>query len=190
MKHPLARSSEMPAGNSKQDKGVAPVLPADSGKTEQKRDCPNRGGQLINDTLANEDAEIVAVCDVYEPALQKAAEMAGGNVDQYGDFRSILERNDIDAVIIGTLDHWHATQAVDACDAGKDVYVEKPLSSTIHEGRRMVEVARRNKRIVQVGTHRRSSRTLAELAERIRGGQFQDREPRMDAINEKGKDGD
>jgi len=130
----------------------------------------NRGGQLINATLPNEDAEIVAVCDVYKPALQKAAEKIGGNVDQYGDFRRILERKDIDAVIIGTPDHWHAIQCVDACDACKDVYVEKPLSITIHEGRRMVEAARRNKRIVQVGTHRRSSTMLAELAERIQGG--------------------
>jgi predicted dehydrogenase len=94
----------------------------------------------------------------------------GHPVDRYEDFRRLLERKDIDAVVIGTPDHWHAIQTILACDAGKDVYVEKPLSQTIVEGRRMVEAARRNKRIVQVGLHRRSSAAYAKVAEVIRGG--------------------
>jgi len=134
----------------------------------------NRGGQLLDATFPHEDGEIVALCDVYEPALRKAAEKVaektGAKVDQYGDFRKVIERKDIDAIVIGTPDHWHAIQTIDACDAGKDVYVEKPLSITIHEGRRMVEAARRNKRVVQVGTHRRSGAMYAELAERVQGG--------------------
>jgi len=134
----------------------------------------NRGGQLLDATFPHEDAEIVALCDVYEPPLRKSAarvaEKTGAKVDQYGDFRKIIERDDIDAVVLGTPDHWHAIQTIDACDAGKDVYVEKPLSITIHEGRRMVAAARRNDRVVQVGTHRRAGAMYAELAERIQGG--------------------
>ena len=130
----------------------------------------NRGGQLIGATLPHKDAEIVALCDVYEPPLKKQAERLGGKVDLYHDFRELLDRKDIDAVVIATPDHWHAIQTIDACDAGKDVYVEKPLSITVYEGRRMVEAARRNKRVVQVGTHRRSGKMYAELAKRIQDG--------------------
>ena len=84
----------------------------------------------------------------------------------------LIERDDIDAVVIATPDHWHAIQTIDACNAGKDVYVEKPLSITIHEGRKMVEAARRNKRVVQVGTHRRSSQLYQDLAERVQKDEF------------------
>ncbi len=82
----------------------------------------------------------------------------------------MLDRNDMDAVVIATPDHWHAIQMIAACKAGKDVYVEKPLSMTIVEGRAMVEAARRYHRVVQVGTHRRSSRMYARLAELVRSG--------------------
>jgi len=75
-------------------------------------------------------------------------------------------------VVIATPDHWHAIQTVSACDAGKDVYVEKPLSITVREGRRMVEAARRNQRVVQVGTHRRSSQLYAQLAELTTSGKI------------------
>jgi predicted dehydrogenase len=93
-----------------------------------------------------------------------------GDVARVKDFRAILDRKDIDAVVIATPDHWHAIQMVEACQAGKDVYVEKPLSVTIAEGRAMVAAARQHDRIVQVGTHRRSSRLYLRLAEEIRGG--------------------
>jgi predicted dehydrogenase len=79
----------------------------------------------------------------------------------------MLEQKDLDAVVIATPDHWHAIQTVDACNAGKDVYVEKPVSMTVFEGRKMVEVARRTKRVVQVGLHRRSSDLYAEVAKRV-----------------------
>ncbi|MFP4499364.1 MAG: Gfo/Idh/MocA family protein [Candidatus Hydrogenedentota bacterium] len=130
----------------------------------------NRGGQLIDALKPHEDAEIVALCDVDRNILEKAATELGGKLDLYGDYRRILERDDIDAVVIGTPDHWHALQTIDACEAGKDVYVEKPLSLKIVEGRKMVEAARRTKRVVQVGTHRRSSGMYAELAEFVQGG--------------------
>jgi len=130
----------------------------------------NRGGQLISATLPHKDAEIVALCDVFEPHLEKEAEKIGGSPDRYSDYRKMLERDDIDAVLIASPDHWHALQTIDACNAGKDVYVEKPMSFTIHEGRRMVEAARRSERVVQVGTHRRSSKMYAEIAELVQSG--------------------
>ncbi len=149
----------------------------------------NRGTQLLHGFMEEKDVEIAALCDVYKPFLErddskvdrgyvesvggylrKMGENFGHPVDRYDDFRRLLERKDIDAIVIGTPDHWHAIQMIMACDAGKDVYVEKPLSQTIVEGRRMVEAARRNKRVVQVGLHRRSSEAYAKVAEVVRGG--------------------
>jgi len=127
----------------------------------------NRGGQLQAAFATHDDCEAVAFCDVWKPYLDRARERNGGKGDVATDFRKLLDRKDIDAVVIGTPDHWHAIQTIDACEAGKDVYVEKPLSITIHEGRRMVEAARRTKRVVQVGTHRRSSALYAELAQLV-----------------------
>ena len=132
----------------------------------------NRGGQLINAFMAHDDTEIAALCDVDKRTLAKAKERCGGKPSTYGDFRKLIERDDIDAVVIATPDHWHAIQTIDACNAGKDVYVEKPLSITIHEGRQMVEAARRAKRVVQVGTHRRSSQLYKDLAGRVRDDNF------------------
>ncbi|MFI5454042.1 MAG: Gfo/Idh/MocA family protein [Isosphaerales bacterium] len=147
----------------------------------------NRGCQLLRGFLAHPDARVVALCDVYEPYLNGAIDrldprFAGlgkripqmpkleGGVARVKDFRAMLDRKDIDAVVIATPDHWHAIQMIAACKAGKDVYVEKPLSITVVEGRAMVEAARKYERIVQVGTHRRSSRMFAQLAEVVRSG--------------------
>ena len=132
----------------------------------------NRGRQLLDGFMVHDDIEIAALCDVDSATLARAREKVGGSADTYEDFRRIIDRKDIDAVVIATPDHWHAIQTVAACDAGKDVYVEKPLSITIHEGRRMVQAARRNRRIVQVGTHRRSSRLYMDLARRATAGDF------------------
>ncbi|NQT38882.1 MAG: Gfo/Idh/MocA family oxidoreductase [Planctomycetes bacterium] len=127
----------------------------------------NRGGQLLSGFSQHADMEVAALCDVHKPTLAKAAGRFDGKPAVYADFRRLIDRPDLDAVVIATPDHWHALQTVAACNAGKDVYVEKPLSVTVVEGRRMVEAARRNKRVVQVGTHRRSSRVYAQLAEMI-----------------------
>ena len=130
----------------------------------------NRGGQVLTAFREHSDAEVVAACDVFTPHLERTLERLEGKAKGYRDFRKLIERNDIDAVVIATPDHWHAIQTIDACNSGKDVYVEKPLSITIHEGRKMVEAARRNKSVVQVGTHRRSSVLYAKLAEYIQAG--------------------
>jgi predicted dehydrogenase len=131
----------------------------------------NRGGQLLASFAKHADAEVTVLCDVYEPYRQRA-KATFPKAELETDFRRVLTRPDVDAVVIATPDHWHAIQTIAACRAGKDVYVEKPLSMTIREGRRMVEVAREEKRIVQVGTHRRSSKLYAQLAEFIAAGKL------------------
>ena len=130
----------------------------------------NRGGQLLDAFMQHDDMRITAICDVYAPHVESAKAKIGSPVEVHADFRDLIESKNVDAVVIATPDHWHAIQTITACDAGKDVYVEKPLSVTIHEGRRMVEAARRNKRIVQVGTHRRSSPVYANLAKLVQAG--------------------
>ena len=127
----------------------------------------NRGGQLIKSFLKHDDVRTVVLCDVHKPTLDAALKRAGGKADTCGDFRRVLDRKDLDAVVVATPDHWHAIMTVDACKAGKDVYVEKPLCKTVYEGRKMVEAARRHDRVVQVGTHRRSSKLYAAVAELI-----------------------
>lgn len=151
----------------------------------------NRGTQLLNGFLQQDDMEVIALCDVYEPyrnrdyskvdkklrdslggRVPKMTEKLNRNVARYKDFRRLLDRKDIDAVVIATPDHWHAVQAIMACQAGKDVYVEKPLSVTIVEGRKMVEAAKRYDRVVQVGLHRRSSKSYMQIAGNVQSGKI------------------
>ncbi|MBX7074458.1 MAG: Gfo/Idh/MocA family oxidoreductase [Pirellulales bacterium] len=130
----------------------------------------NRGDQVLSAFLPQPDAEIVALCDVYEPYALAAQSKAGGKPRIYRDYRELLAQSDVDAVVIATPDHWHALQFIDACRAGKDVYVEKPLSLTIAEGQRMVEVAEETKRVTLMGTQRRSSPLIQEMVRLIQDG--------------------
>jgi predicted dehydrogenase len=147
----------------------------------------NRGCQLLRAFLQHPQARVVAVCDVYEPYLHARYEQVDprfaalgsriprmpelpGEVVRERDFRRLLDRKEIDAVVIATPDHWHAIQTIQSCRAGKDVYVEKPLCVTPREGRAMVDAARRHNRIVQVGTHRRSSAHYKRVSELVAGG--------------------
>jgi predicted dehydrogenase len=130
----------------------------------------NRGDQVLDAFLTHADAEVVAICDIHQPYLDFAAKKIGSNPQQFHDYRKMLERKDVDAVVIATPDHWHALQMIHACQAGKDVYVEKPLSLVVTEGRAMVKAANDAKRIVQVGIQRRSSAFCKEVADLIRGG--------------------
>jgi predicted dehydrogenase len=135
---------------------------------------PGRQGRGVMKTfMRNADAQIVALCDVFQPQMDFAindAKLEG--VDTYRDFRRMLDRKDIDAVIVASPDHWHALQTVMACQASKDVYVEKPVSSAVDEGSKMVQAARRYNRVVQVGTQQRSGDHYQKAAEIIRGGQL------------------
>jgi hypothetical protein len=120
-----------------------------------------RGRQLIRPLTSFKDAEIAYVCDVDEnffPAAQKLlTERQRREARTEKDLRRILEDKSVDAVMVATPDHWHALATIWACQAGKHVYVEKPASHNLIEGRRMVEAARRYNRVVQLGTQSRSS---------------------------------
>jgi predicted dehydrogenase len=129
----------------------------------------NRGDQVLDAFLKQKDTDVIALCDIHPSYLDFAAKKIG-TPQQCHDYRRLLERKDLDAVVVATPDHWHALQTIHACQAGKDVYVEKPLSVCVAEGRRMVETARRHDRVVQVGTMRRSSPIFQEAAELIRKG--------------------
>jgi predicted dehydrogenase len=111
-----------------------------------------------------------AICDVYDPHLQRAAKTIGRYVPLYKDFRELLDQRDLDAVVIATPDHWHGVMAVLACEAGKDVYVQKPAAVTIEEGRAMVKAAERCGRVVQVGSQGRSTEAAYKACRYIRNG--------------------
>jgi predicted dehydrogenase len=124
--------------------------------------------------MAHRDAQIVAVAETYRPRADAAAELAGAGIRKHGDFRRLLESREVDAVVVATPDHWHALQTMMACAAGKDVYVEKPLTLFVREGRWMTDVARRHKRVVQVGTQQRSGPHYQRAREMIRSGAIGD----------------
>lgn len=119
-------------------------------------------------------AKIVAVCDVYEERLMQAKRLSEGDngelADTYYEHEALLERDDVDGVFIGTPDHWHHDVLIDAVEAGKDAYIEKPFSRTIEEGQEMVAAVRKTDRIVQVGNHRRSGEHWKRGREVIRSG--------------------
>ncbi|MFN8941638.1 MAG: Gfo/Idh/MocA family protein [Acidobacteriota bacterium] len=106
--------------------------------------------------------ELPAVCDVYQPNLEAGLKLASTGAVGHKDYRRLLDDKSIDAVVVATPDHWHAKMVIDAVEAGKDVYVEKPLCHRIEEGYRMVEAVRRTRRVLQVGTQRRSSPLFIE----------------------------
>ncbi|MFO1501373.1 MAG: Gfo/Idh/MocA family oxidoreductase [Verrucomicrobiota bacterium] len=114
--------------------------------------------------------QIAAVCDVDENRLEAAVTNAGSGVLGYSDYRHILDRKDVDAVLIATPDHWHAVQTVHACQTGKHVYVEKPASVTVREGQAMVAAARTNKVAVQVGAQARTAKGGWYTCRAIRNG--------------------
>jgi predicted dehydrogenase len=151
----------------------------------------NRGSQLLELFMQNNDVEIAALCDVYEPYLlrdrskvdsryladrngqiPKMGEKFNSQPKTYKDYRKLLEDKDIDAVCIATPDHWHAIQMTEAVKAGKDVYVEKPLTQTIHEGRTMVNVWKDSDRVVAVGLNRRGNEVYQKLAKEIQSGKI------------------
>jgi predicted dehydrogenase len=151
----------------------------------------NRGSQLLQLFMNQPDVEIAAFCDLYEPYLlrdrnlvdprylknlsgqvPKMGEKFPNQVKKYNDFRKLLEDKDIDAVSIATPDHWHAIITISAIQAGKDVYVEKPLTQTIKEGRMMVKAQSESKQVVAVGLNRRGNAVYQKLAKEIPSGKI------------------
>jgi predicted dehydrogenase len=116
------------------------------------------------------DCDIVAVCDVDSTRLTEYAAKFSEKPDTYEDYRHILDRKDIDAVCVATPDHWHAPMTVDACEAGKDVYLEKPIANTIPAAVQILEAAQKTKRVVQLGTQQRSWPHFQECAKMIQDG--------------------
>jgi predicted dehydrogenase len=128
------------------------------------------GAQHVHDFKNLPDVDLVAVSDVYEPRLSEGQAACGPRAKGYADFRCLLDDKEIQAVVISTPDHWHALLTMMACAAGKDVYVEKPLTVFVREGRWMVEAAKRYRRVVQVGTQQRSGQHYADAVRLLRGG--------------------
>lgn len=142
-----------------------------------------QGGGLLHNFLNHPDTQVLAVCDVDTTRRDHFGKTVDdfyrvkGNSEykgcaKYKDFRDLLARKDIDAVVIATPDHWHAYIAVMACDQGKDIYCEKPLSLTIHEARAMVTAVRKNKRVFQTGSMQRSSKEFRKACELVRNGRL------------------
>jgi predicted dehydrogenase len=128
------------------------------------------GKRHLLDFKEQPDVNLVAVAEVHSGRLDEAVALAGGGVKGYRDFRKLLDDPAVDAVVISTPDHWHALMTMMACAAGKDVYVEKPLTLFPHEGRWMIDVARRHRRVVQVGTQQRSGPHYRRARELIQAG--------------------
>ena len=168
----IGGSTKAFAGTALMTSGVESVSPAS--RAQERKVSPNdkihvaligSGGMGKNDLsafLRIPEVDCLAVADVDDEHLKEGIkiveEARGKKAEGYRDFRKILDRPDIHAVIVGTPDHWHALATILACQAGKDVYVEKPLATTIQEGRAMITAARKHNRIVQVGTQQRSGK--------------------------------
>jgi predicted dehydrogenase len=137
--------------------------------------CIGTGGRaqvLMKNLESVKGARITAVCDVWDENLGKATQIAGPQAFSSKDFRAILDRKDIDAVLIGAPDHQHVPLTVAACEAGKDVYVEKPLTHQMSEGQVILDAQKRTNRIVQVGMQQRSMPHIQKAYEIIRSGKI------------------
>jgi predicted dehydrogenase len=144
----------------------------------------NQGGGHLGGLVKNGEAQVVAVCDVDAARRDAAANLANKTYanefksasyhgcDGYNDFREVLGRPDVDAVVVTTPDHWHAPIAIAAARAGKDIYCEKPMTLTIADGRAMVEAVRRYGRVFQTGSQRRSQAEIRHMCELVRNGRL------------------
>jgi predicted dehydrogenase len=136
--------------------------------------CRNRGFSVLKNHLGFDDVKCVALCDADENVLNERAAEIHNDFNQtpirYKDYRKMLEQRDIDAVIIGTPDHWHCLNMVNSVQAGKDVYVEKPMANTIEECNVMVKAANYYDRVVQVGQQQRSNSVFIETMKHVRSG--------------------
>ena len=121
---------------------------------------------------AKAHGDIVAIADVDSQILDKAKADFGGKASTFEDYRQLLDRKDVDAVMIGTPDHWHTKMAADAMRAGKDVYVEKPLTLTVDEGKLLTQVAKETGRVLQVGSWQRSDSRFRLAVELVRQGRL------------------
>ena len=129
-----------------------------------------RGEYLLGNVAKLEDTEIVGFCDVYEPHRLRTKARYAATAPDYDDHRRVLDRKDIDAVVIATPDHWHVPITIEAVKAGKDVYCEKPVTHTLAEGAPLIDAVKESKRVVQTGTQQRSWPHYIHAKELIEGG--------------------
>ena len=136
--------------------------------------CRSMGFRILEKHLSYDDVNCVAMCDVDKNVLEeRAAEVKNTyehNPKLYKDYRKMLEQRDIDAVIIGTPDHWHCLQLIESLQAGKDVYVEKPMANTIEECNLMVKATNYYERVVQVGQQQRSNKIFIDVRNMVKSG--------------------
>ncbi len=131
-----------------------------------------RAHQLMDNIMQIEGTEIVAVCDAYKGRIERAIERSGGTAAAYRDYKEIIARPEIDVVVVATPDHWHKVMCIDALEAGKDVYCEKPLTYTVDEGVEIVKAVKKTGRILQVGSQGMSSMIQRKAREIIRSGRL------------------
>ena len=155
---------------------IAPAVSASDQLNVALVGCKSMGWYDLEDIMHHPGVNCVALCDIDRGILENRAAEAekkwGRRPDLYGDYRQMLERQDVDIVVIGTPDHWHCKIMTDACSAGKDVYVEKPAANSIAECDAMVEAQKRYGRVVQVGQQQRSSQMWHEMKHYIDSGQL------------------
>lgn len=136
----------------------------------------SRGNQLLGPFMDLPEFDFVAIADVDDRHAAETAEKVetklGHKPKTARDYREMLESKDVDAVVIATPDHWHAIPAIHACQAGKDVYVEKPVGCTVAEGQAMIKAARKHERVMAVGTQQRSSENFQKAVEAVRSGRL------------------
>jgi predicted dehydrogenase len=128
------------------------------------------GSGLLDIFKGMPDVRVAALCDLDDGHLARAKEAAGGSPETCKDFRKILERKDIDAVVVATPDHWHAIPTILACQAGKDVYCEKPLTFSVEEGQRVVAAAAKHQRVTQMGNLIHATENYHRMAEIVQSG--------------------
>lgn len=129
-----------------------------------------QGSVITREALAFGD--VVAICDVDRHVREQARASFGSTAKIYENYNDLIARNDIDVVLIGTPDHWHAKMVIDACRAGKDVYVEKPLTLTVDEGKILNRVVKETGRVVQVGSWQRSDARFRQAVEMVQAGRI------------------
>ncbi len=131
-----------------------------------------RAQDVMSDVLKLQGFEVVAICDAYKGRIERAVERTGGRAKVYKDYRELLAAPGIDAVYIGTPDHWHKDHAIAALEAGKDVYIEKPLTYTVPEGLEIIAAVKKSGRILQVGSQNISSPLQVKAREIIASGRL------------------
>ena len=153
-------------------KGLAAQVPPSERMTVGLIGCGARGQELLQTAGQIPGVEVVALSDAYTGRLERARARTNGRATTYGDYRQILDNKEVDAVIIATPDHWHLKMVVDALNAGKDVYIEKPLTYSLDEGAKIADAVRKTGRLVQVGSQGMSSATVAKARDLVKAGRI------------------